>query len=473
MTRRLVLVIVAAVAATLLVVGGMTLGFARLRARANTEADLRELAGSISEALARSSDTAAPRPALVTALRRVLRLDEIELVTITRNGRIVGRLPPGVAADHLDPQALLAGEVRSGRSGSLVWVAAPTTVRERTVATVVTREADAGLADAMPVFLLASGITLALGTVAAVAVGRRLARPVRQADRAARQIAAGQLDARVPEPPASGGDELADLARSINSMADSLERSRGLERQFLLSVSHDLRTPLTSIRGYAEAIAEGAAPDVRQAAGVITREARRLERLVSDLLDLARLDARSFSLTSVEADLGALAAAAVRAFEPDAVRRGLQVTFQPPPEAVTVWVDPDRLSQVLSNLLENAGKFAKSSVRVDVRASRDRADVVVDDDGPGIAPADLPHVFERLYVARHRPAGSESGSGLGLAIVRQLTVLMGGTVTAATPAAATAATPAAATAATASGTRMTVSLPRRPAAAPPSPATPT
>jgi signal transduction histidine kinase len=109
---------------------------------------------------------------------------------------------------------------------------------------------------------------------------------------------------------------------------------------------------------------------------------------------------------------------------------------------------------VLSNLLENAGKFATSSVRVEVRPAGSRVELVVEDDGPGIAPEDLPHVFERLYVARHRPAGSESGSGLGLAIVRQLTELMGGTVAASTP--------------PSGGTRMTVSLPCRPASGGPS-----
>ena len=445
MTRRLVLVIVAAVVGTLVVVGGTTLAFATLRARSTTAADLRELATSINDALERSTDTSTPRPALVTAFRRALRLDGIEIVGVTRNGRIVGQLPEGVPAGELDGQALLAGEVQSGRSGSLVWVAAPVQLRQRTVATVVTRRANAGLADAAPWFLLASLITLALGAAAAVVVGRRLARPVRQADHAARRIASGELSTRLPDPPASSTDELADLSRAINTMAESLERSQGLEQQFLLSVSHDLRTPLTSIRGYAEAIADGATPDVHQAASVITREARRLERLVSDLLDLARLDARSFSLTLVDMDLSQLAASAVRAFEPEAERRNLRTSISVPPSPVAVRVDPDRFSQVMANLLENAGKFARTSVVVEVRAMDDRGEVSVQDDGPGLAAEDLPHVFERLYVATHRPVRSESGSGLGLAIVRQLTELMGGTVTAGS--------------APGGGARMTVSLP--------------
>jgi signal transduction histidine kinase len=428
MTRRLVLVIVAIVAGTLFVVGSATLAFATLRARATTEADLRELATSINDALTRSGETGTTRPAILTTFRRALRLDGIELVTVTRNGRLVGPLPEGVPRSALDPQQLLAGDTDHGNEGDLVWVAAPVELRQRTVATVVTRRADPGLSDARLTFLLASLLTLALGVGVGVLVARRLSRPVREADQAAHRIAAGELGTRLPEPPVAAKDELADLARAINTMAASLERSKGLEQQFLLSVSHDLRTPLTSIRGYAEAISDGATADVRQAASVITREARRLERLVADLLDLARLDARSFSLTPVEVDLSHVALGAVRAFEPDAARSGVTVATDVPPEPVTARADPDRLGQVIANLLENAGKFARSSIRVQVYAADGRAELAVEDDGPGITDEDLPHVFERLYVAPHRPVRSESGSGLGLAIVRQLVELMGGTV---------------------------------------------
>jgi signal transduction histidine kinase len=430
MTRRLVVVLVALVAGTLLVVGGTTLAFATLRARATTEADLRELATSINEALVRSGDSGTAHPALVTTFRRALRLDGIELVTVTRNGRLIGPLPEGVPASALDPQRLLGGQVDQGHKGNLVWVAAPVDVRQRTVATVVTRRAESGLSEARVWFLFASLLTLAVGAAVAVVVARRLVRPIREADAAAHRIAAGELATRLPEPSAAAKDELADLARAINTMAASLERSKGLEQQFLLSVSHDLRTPLTSIRGYAEAISDGATPDPGRAASVIMREARRLERLVSDLLDLARLDARSFSLTPVEVDLNHLALGAVRAFEPDAARAGLTVATVLPPEPVTVRADPDRLSQVIANLLENAGKFARSSISVQVHVLGGHAELSVDDDGPGIADEDLPHVFERLYIAQHRPVRSESGSGLGLAIVRQLTDLMGGTVSA-------------------------------------------
>ena len=203
MTRRLVLVIVATVAATLLLVGGTTLVIATLQARSRTEADLKELAASINEGLAQSGQTAAGvRPVALTAFRRALRLDGIELMTVTRGGRLLGSRPDGVPASALDPAALAAGTTQSGRSGSLVWVADPVEARNRTVVTVVTRHASSGLTDTAGWFLLASLLTLAIGAAVAVVVGRRLGRPVRQADDAARRIAAGELTH--PPDPAAG-----------------------------------------------------------------------------------------------------------------------------------------------------------------------------------------------------------------------------------------------------------------------------
>ena len=210
-------------------------------------------------------------------------------------------------------------------------------------------------------------------------------------------------------------------------MADSLERSRGLERQFLLSVSHDLRTPLTSIRGYAEAIADGAAPDPRGAAAVILGESRRLERLVKDLLDLAKLESRGFKLTPVTVDMTEIAEDSVAGFRREVEAAGLQIrcTEAPP---VLATADPDRLQQVIANLIENALRFASTTIEVTVVADPAWPRIEVADDGPGIAPEDLPHVFERLYVAAHQPKRKETGSGLGLAIVRELVELMNGSV---------------------------------------------
>ena len=202
-----------------------------------------------------------------------------------------------------------------------------------------------------------------------------------------------------------------------------------MEQQFLLSVSHDLRTPLTSIHGYALAIADGTAPDADAAAEVILAESRRLERLVADLLDLAHLDGRSLSLHPVDHDLHAVAEEAVRSAAAASERAGVTVTVTVAPGSpLVVHADPGRVHQLLGNLLDNARRFARSRVDVHVASEQGAAVVHVDDDGPGIAPDDRPHVFERLYVSGRQPVRAEAGSGLGLAIVRQLAEAMGGSV---------------------------------------------
>jgi two-component system sensor histidine kinase BaeS len=265
------------------------------------------------------------------------------------------------------------------------------------------------------------------------------------------RIAAGDLEARVPEP--AGGDaELAALAASVNAMSEGLSRAKAAERHFLQSVSHDLRTPLTSIRGFAEAIQDGAADDAVAAAGVIASEARRLERLVGDLLALATLEARRFTLQPQTLDLAEVAATSAAGFRPAADEIGLHIVIEPS-SPVYVWADPDRLAQVMANLIENALRYARSEVRIGVRAVQPASgvEVGVADDGPGIAASELPRVFDRLYGARRRPDGGRPGrpigSGLGLTIVSELVAAMGGAVRAESPVGAN------------GGTRMVVRLP--------------
>ncbi|MFM2076377.1 MAG: Alkaline phosphatase synthesis sensor protein PhoR, partial [Actinomycetota bacterium] len=183
---------------------------------------------------------------------------------------------------------------------------------------------------------------------------------------------------------------------------------------------------LTSIRGYAEAIDDGNV-DPRRAAGVIRDESQRLERLVADLLDLAKLQSRAFTFHLAPVDLSAAVHTATAGAEPSRP----DVAFHPVTSGpVPVQADPDRLAQVLANLLENAGKYANNAVHVAARVEGDRGIVTVDDDGPGIAAEDLPHVFERLYTARRTPQRKENSSGLGLAIVKELVTAMGGDVAA-------------------------------------------
>jgi signal transduction histidine kinase len=210
-------------------------------------------------------------------------------------------------------------------------------------------------------------------------------------------------------------------------MGEALQRAKDQERHFLMSVSHDLRTPLTSIRGYAEAIADGAADDPARAATVIVGESRRLERLVGDLLDLARIDADRFDLSSVPADVVDIVAGTVEGFGPELRDAGLVLHHSlDRAQPVVAVVDVDRLAQVVANLTTNAIDFARTAVWADVHVEAGEACIQISDDGPGIPPASLGRVFDRLYQADNQPTRRGRGTGLGLAIVAELAARMGG-----------------------------------------------
>jgi two-component system sensor histidine kinase BaeS len=296
---------------------------------------------------------------------------------------------------------------------------------------VLTRRVDTRLPGGLW-FLVVTGFALAVAAAAAANLAARLTRPLRDAQAAPRRIAAGDLGARVAVN-RDDSEELVGLSQSINTMAESLERSRGLERQFLLSVSHDLRTPLTSIRGYAEALAEARAPDPAQAASVILAESRRLERLVQDLLELARLDARRFTLDVRTTDVGEVVSDTAEGFRPAAEKAGVALAVPADGQGHGPFAnaDPDRLAQVVANLVENALKYARASIEVGAGDQDDGVEIWVADDGPGIAPDDLPHVFEPFFSSTRTPT-REVGTGLGLAIVRELVDAMGGDVRAET-----------------------------------------
>jgi signal transduction histidine kinase len=283
-------------------------------------------------------------------------------------------------------------------------------------------------------FAIAAGISLAIGVLVAIFFAGRITDPLSRAAAATGRIAAGDFDSRLPVSPTEY-PELNRLAEAINSMAERLGQSRNRERQFLLSISHDLRTPLTSIRGYAEAISDGATDDPAKAAGVISSEANRLDRLIRDLLDLARLDAHRFAIDVRRVDLAEVASATAEglrlSFEDDKLELGVETT-----PGILVAADPDRLSQVISNLVENAGRYARGRIRVATVPSPvdvGRALLLIEDDGQGIAPGDIPHVFERFYTAETDGRPLRGGSGLGLAIVSELVQAMGGTVRAESP----------------------------------------
>ncbi|HZR96613.1 MAG TPA: HAMP domain-containing sensor histidine kinase [Gaiellaceae bacterium] len=269
--------------------------------------------------------------------------------------------------------------------------------------------------------LIAAASSFVLAAVAAFLLARRIARPVRRVAAAAGSLARGTH----PEPvPVEGARELRTLATAFNDLASQLHRAREAERNFLLSVSHELKTPLTAIRGYAEAVEDGAI-DAREAAATVAVEAARLERLVRDLLDLARMNRTDFSVHLAETDLAEVAEEAVRRYQQQADAFGVDLTLVADGAAPAV-ADADRALQVVSNLVENALRLTPAGGEVRVVAKP--GELCVEDTGPGLEDADRERAFERFYLheryGRERPVGT----GLGLAIVKELTGAMGGSV---------------------------------------------
>jgi two-component system sensor histidine kinase BaeS len=444
--RRLTVTIVAVVAVCLVLAGAVTIVLTARATREATRRDLVRQAQAVSQGVLSEEVDSATRPRalrLLQALKPLLKLNDVEIFFIGPQGKLhdpvtqqVTTPPPGFTAAQLHLADLQAGSTVSGHRGNLVYAAAPARLTTAagvpfTQVVLLTRQPASGLRVVGGWFLIAAAISLAAAVIAGDRLSRHFTRPLEEAESVTRRIAGGDLQAHVADP-GHAVPELASLAASINSMAEALGRSRGLERQFLLSVSHDLRTPLTSIRGYAEAIADGATTDHQRAALVIASESRRLERLVRDLLDLAKLDARRFSLDLRRVDLADCARATAEGFEPATADDGLTLEIVTP-EEVPVTADADRLAQVVANLIENASKFAAHRIVVGTaRAAGDLAVLWVDDDGPGIPAEDLPHVFERLYTSSRAPA-RQVGSGLGLAIVAELVSAMGGSARAESP----------------------------------------
>jgi signal transduction histidine kinase len=421
---------------TLVLAGAGSYVFVRHAALSTARSELAGQGRAISATLA---ERALARPRLrreLAVLRQAGAFTGIRVVYLDTDGAFTGTLPSGLVPAQVDATRLARGLQTSGTAGMLVFTAVPTQLAafpSVTPVLVITRRVH-DPAEGLQYFLLVGLVSLAVATTAAAALARRFSQPIRDAVTATGRIAAGDLGAGIPVP-ARGDPEVVVLADAINRMATDLRRARDHERQFLLSVSHELRTPLTSIRGYAEALADGTADDVPGAASVILAESDRLGRLVADLLGLARLEADRFTLRLGPVDLAAVAAAAAEAQRPLVEDAALSLVVSAPVPGPVIEADPDRLAQVVANLVENATRYAASRVEVGVRpvgAAGPGGIVWVADDGPGIAASDLPHVFERHFTS-DRAGTRRIGTGLGLAIVAELVGAMGGSVRAESP----------------------------------------
>jgi signal transduction histidine kinase len=269
---------------------------------------------------------------------------------------------------------------------------------------------------------LAFGIGIPVAGVLVLYFSRRIARPLEALAGAADEVAVGHYDVSLPE--RTGGSEVERLAARFGEMTARLAESEQLSRNFLMSVSHELRTPLTAIRGHVAALREGVLDDEsarRRSLEVISEEALRLERLVGDVLDLAKLDARRFALLHEEVDMRALCERAYATFAEEARARGIEYDLALREGAVLI-TDGDRVLQIVTNLIANALHWTPAGGRVDLGLGREDGEVTVAvaDTGPGIEPQEEERIFRPFW------SGDGGGTGLGLTIARELALALGG-----------------------------------------------
>ena len=283
-------------------------------------------------------------------------------------------------------------------------------------------------------------IALLLALLLAVWVARWVAGPLQRMAQAVQTVAAPPPSGEFKHLPLEGPSEVQVVARAFNEMVDRVQASQRSQRDFIANVSHDLKTPLTSIQGFAQAILDGTADDPQarqQAAGVIYDEAGRMNRMVLDLLELARLDTGMVSFQRQPFDLAALLKGLVEKFTPQARQKGIDLSMADGFEASVgpqvVIGDEDRLAQVFSNLLDNALKYTPAGGQVlwAAQVSAGWVEVQVADSGPGIPVEELERIFERFYQTdKARRGGGGRGVGLGLAIAREIVQLHGGAISA-------------------------------------------
>ena len=256
-------------------------------------------------------------------------------------------------------------------------------------------------------------------------LSQRISKPVEALARAADEIAAGNYAVQVPV--GRGGDELSQLSERFNEMAARLAATEERERQFLMSVSHELRTPLTAIKGHVDALRDGLVDDpelVAASLDVVANEATRLERLVGDVLDLAKLRAHRFTVQTEEVDMGRLVEQAYDSFGDEARRREIAYALDGVDAAPTIITDGDRVLQVITNLLKNAFRWTPDggSIGVALGAANGVVRVDVTDTGPGITREDVRRIFSPFV------SHDTQGTGLGLPIAQELAGALGGRI---------------------------------------------
>lgn len=278
---------------------------------------------------------------------------------------------------------------------------------------------------------------LALGTIQAVILSslwvmivtliaiyfitERIIAPLRQINVATKKFASGKFDTRLP---VEGNDEVTELSRSFNTMAESLANIEYTRSVFLANISHDLRTPMTTITGFIDGMLDGAIPPEKHSyyLEIIAQETRRLSRLVSQLLDISRMEAGNRKFEKSNFDICEMARIILLSFESKIDQKKLDVQFSTSKERLFVFSDKDAINQVLYNICENAVKFSREGGRyvIDIREHSDKVIVSVYNEGVGIKSEDLPHVFDRFYKSDKSRGLDKTGVGLGMYIAKTI-----------------------------------------------------
>ena len=276
------------------------------------------------------------------------------------------------------------------------------------------------------------GYAVAASVLAALIVSlflsRRIVAPVRTLTRASQHIADGHYAERVQ---VNGTDEIAQLATRFNQMATQLEQVESMRRQLIGDVTHELRTPLTSIKGYMEGLIDGVLPSTPETFNQIHREADRLSRLVDDLQELSRVEAKAYSLDIRSVAVSNLVQTTIKRLSPQATAKRINLHLSLPADLPPIQADQDRITQVLVNLVANAIQYTPEDGNVTISATHqaDEIHISVEDTGVGIPHEHLANLFTRFYrVDKSRSRNAGGGSGIGLTIAKHLVEAQGGRI---------------------------------------------
>jgi signal transduction histidine kinase len=276
------------------------------------------------------------------------------------------------------------------------------------------------LAQTYGAILPASAFSVFLGMILIFLMASRFSKPLVQMNAIAGHIAKGEFDRKAD---VKSNDEIGQLAQSFNTMAEELKKQEDLRSGFVANVSHELRSPLTSIHGFAQGMLDGTIPqgEHQKYLDVIVGETRRLNKLIRELLDLSQIESGKFPLNMQSFDINELIRRVLITFEEKINNKSLEIEVDFRQDRAMVTADPDRIEQVLINLLDNAIKFTEDSGRIKIwtHSASDKMLVGVGDNGPGIPEEDQPYVWERFYKVDKSHSGKK-GTGLGLSIVKKI-----------------------------------------------------